>query len=358
MLRISLMTTIQTTSSTSNSNFMNKLKKHLSKFLFFGASSVAISIATSSVAQAQSYLPYPAGKTYQVTQSWQSNNSHNNGSPINKYAVDFGMPIDSSVVAVEPGKVVGIKSNGSSLPRGCSSAYANNANYVIIDHGSNRSSLYLHLNRVDVFVGQSIQQGQQIGLSGDTGWTCGVNGTTGPHLHFAFQNTQSTLGASSPIGFVETGNAKPVYLRTYTSQNKEQSIPASSMAISVATGRALDNGGSNGASIYLHSRPDNNPYQRWRFDALGNGEYRISAVPTGRVLDGGGSNGGTAYLHPQWIPGNSYQKWRLQPGNGGYVLINVATGRALDSGGANGTQIYMHPSPNGSNSYHVWKLPG
>ena len=338
---------------------MNKLKKHLSKFLFFGASSVAISIATSSVAQAQSYLPYPAGKTYQVTQSWQSDGSHKNSSPINRYAVDFGMPINSSVVSVEPGKVVGIKSDGSNLPRGCSQLYAKNANHVIIDHGNNRSSLYLHLNRVDVSVGQSISQGQQIGLSGDTGWTCGssANGT-GPHLHFAFQNTQSDLGASIPRGFVETGNAKPTQLSRYTSQNRGQSIPSFSMAVSVATGRALDNGGSNGASIYLNSRPDNNPYQRWRFDSLGNGEYRISAVPTGRVLDGGGSNGGTAYLHGQWIPGNNYQKWRLQSGNGGYMLINVATGRTLDSGGANGTQTYMHPTPNGSNPHHLWKLPG
>jgi murein DD-endopeptidase MepM/ murein hydrolase activator NlpD len=356
------MAMIQTDNPTSNSNFMNnmnKLKKHLSKSLFLGASSIAISIAISSVASAQSYLPYPTGKSYSVTQTWESNFSHNSNSPINRYAVDFGMPRDSNVVAVEPGKVVGIKSNGDSLGRGCNPAYINNANYVIVDHGNNKSSVYLHLNRVDVSVGQSVRQGQQLGLSGNTGYTCGSSADgTGPHLHFAFQKTQSTLAASIPGGFVETSNAKPL-IRSYTSQNKEQNIiPSASMAISVATGRALDSGGSNGTSIYLHPRPDNNPYQRWRFDSLGNGEYRISAVPTGRVLDGGGSNGGTAYLHPQWIPNNNYQKWRLQPGIGGYMLINVATGRALDAGGSNNTLTYMHPNPNGSNPHHVWRLPG
>jgi murein DD-endopeptidase MepM/ murein hydrolase activator NlpD len=320
-----------------------------SKFLLAGISVVAISTATATQVQAQN-LPYPAGTTYKVTQTWGGTFSHYDY--YNKYAVDFGMPVNQPVAAVAPGRVHKAWGGGANLARGCDRRFINNASYVVIDHGNGKSSLYLHLNAVNVSVGQTVSQGQVIGLSGNTGYSCGA------HLHFTFQKTTNNVfGESISGGFVETGNGMPVLNSSYTSQNRQQIIPAASMIISVASGRALDNGGTNGTSIYLHSRPDNNQYQRWRLDSLGNGEYRVSAVPTGRVLDGGGENGGMAYLHPQWMPGNNYQKWRLQAANGGFMLINVATGRALDSGGANGTQIYMHPRPDG-NPYQVWRLPG
>jgi murein DD-endopeptidase MepM/ murein hydrolase activator NlpD len=51
-------------------------------------------------------------------------------------------------------------------------------NSVILDHGMGIYSLYAHLSRIDVKVGDIINNGQQVGLSGASGRV------TGPHLHW------------------------------------------------------------------------------------------------------------------------------------------------------------------------------
>ena len=52
-------------------------------------------------------------------------------------------------------------------------------NCVILDHGYGVTSLYGHLSRIDVKVGELVRAGQQLGLSGSTGLA------GGDHLHFA-----------------------------------------------------------------------------------------------------------------------------------------------------------------------------
>jgi murein DD-endopeptidase MepM/ murein hydrolase activator NlpD len=54
-------------------------------------------------------------------------------------------------------------------------------NIVIVNHRNNQQTAYAHLSRVDVKVGQSVSQGQNVGAVGSTGWA------TGPHLHFEFR---------------------------------------------------------------------------------------------------------------------------------------------------------------------------
>ena len=50
--------------------------------------------------------------------------------------------------------------------------------HIIIDHGSNITSLYGHLDKIFVYVGEKVHLGQVIGHEGETGWA------TGPHVHF------------------------------------------------------------------------------------------------------------------------------------------------------------------------------
>ncbi len=49
---------------------------------------------------------------------------------------------------------------------------------VVVDHEDGYSTYYAHLSRTTVTAGQYVEQGQVVGLSGNTGLS------TGPHLHF------------------------------------------------------------------------------------------------------------------------------------------------------------------------------
>jgi hypothetical protein len=51
-------------------------------------------------------------------------------------------------------------------------------NTVIIDHGLNLSSTYMHLETLNVSAGQTVERGEQIGTVGMTGYA------SGPHLHW------------------------------------------------------------------------------------------------------------------------------------------------------------------------------
>ena len=66
-------------------------------------------------------------------------------------------------------------------------------NYITIDHGNGFSTVYMHCSALKVSVGDTVTQGQTIGLMGTTGNSYGV------HLHFAmikngtYVNPQSYL---------------------------------------------------------------------------------------------------------------------------------------------------------------------
>lgn len=80
--------------------------------------------------------------------------------------IDIGLNVGSSVKAADGGVVT---------YSGYSSSYGR---YIIIDHGSNMTTLYAHNSSLLVSKGDKVFQGQLIAYSGNTG------NSTGPHLHF------------------------------------------------------------------------------------------------------------------------------------------------------------------------------
>lgn len=83
--------------------------------------------------------------------------------------VDYGAPTGTPVRVVGDGVVefAGVQ-NGF-------------GNVVFVRHNGADLTVYAHLSRIDVRVGQRVAQGQRIGAVGSTGWA------TGPHLHFEFR---------------------------------------------------------------------------------------------------------------------------------------------------------------------------
>jgi murein DD-endopeptidase MepM/ murein hydrolase activator NlpD len=80
---------------------------------------------------------------------------------------DFHAPSGTPVLAANDGEVM--------IARGM----FYEGNLVVIDHGEQFSTLYMHLSRIEVKVGERVKKGQRLGLSGATGRV------TGPHLHLA-----------------------------------------------------------------------------------------------------------------------------------------------------------------------------
>ena len=65
--------------------------------------------------------------------------------------------------------------SGEVILAGASGGFGNT---IVIYHGLGYSTLYAHLSRIEVSVGQNVASGDRIGAIGSTGWS------TGPHLHF------------------------------------------------------------------------------------------------------------------------------------------------------------------------------
>jgi murein DD-endopeptidase MepM/ murein hydrolase activator NlpD len=79
---------------------------------------------------------------------------------------DFHAPSGTPVVAANDGVVI------------IAQGMFYEGNMVVIDHGQQFTTMYMHLSKIEVAVGQRVSKGERLGLSGATGRV------TGPHLHF------------------------------------------------------------------------------------------------------------------------------------------------------------------------------
>ena len=95
--------------------------------------------------------------------------------------VDFAAGEGTAIYATKAGTVTSATYN---------EAYGN---MVTINHGDGYSSLYGHMTKYIVSVGETVSAGQTIGYVGSTGWS------TGPHLHFTIYYNGSDV---NPLNYV------------------------------------------------------------------------------------------------------------------------------------------------------------
>lgn len=115
---------------------------------------------------------------YQAGSSLWSSGSHT--------GIDFHAATGTTVHAVGVGTVV---------EAGWGGAYGNQ---VVIRMHDGTYTQYGHLSSVGVSAGQSVEPGQQIGLSGATG------NVTGPHLHFEARTTPEYGSDMDPVAYLRS----------------------------------------------------------------------------------------------------------------------------------------------------------
>jgi murein DD-endopeptidase MepM/ murein hydrolase activator NlpD len=102
---------------------------------------------------------------FPTTEHWLSGTDYR--PDVNHFGVDFAGSMGNAIYAVDAGVVVYAGWNDWGY-----------GNLIVVDHGNGWQSLYGHLSQINVSCGQSVGQGDVIGLMGSTGHS------TGPHLHF------------------------------------------------------------------------------------------------------------------------------------------------------------------------------
>ncbi|MEU5043538.1 M23 family metallopeptidase [Streptomyces griseorubiginosus] len=100
--------------------------------------------------------------------------------------VDFVVPTGTPLKAVAAGTVVSA---------GWGGAYGNQ---VVIKLNDGYYAQYAHLSQLSVSAGQTVSEGQQIGLSGATG------NVTGPHLHFEIRTTPDYGSDVDPVAYLRS----------------------------------------------------------------------------------------------------------------------------------------------------------
>jgi murein DD-endopeptidase MepM/ murein hydrolase activator NlpD len=160
-------------------------------------------------------LPLACGTTVTVTQGNASAFSHNGTA---EYAFDFSLTANTPLLAMADGTVELVKGDiapGHPCYSGGDSSCANDVNYVVLRHGDDSATLYLHLNETMLAAGETVARGQPIGLSGGTGWS------TGPHAHVQRQQLCGSWWCQSlPLAFGDVdGDGVPLVDEMVTSQN-------------------------------------------------------------------------------------------------------------------------------------------
>ncbi|WP_326661769.1 LysM peptidoglycan-binding domain-containing M23 family metallopeptidase [Streptomyces canus] len=165
-------------SASSSSSKAKKPEKTASKSSSNSTAATQSSATTSSSGYTLPVTGATIGTGYRVAGSMWSSGYHT--------GVDFVVPTGTSLKAVAAGTVVSA---------GWGGAYGNQ---VVIKLNDGYYAQYAHLSQLSVSAGQTVTEGQQIGLSGATG------NVTGPHLHFEIRTTPDYGSDVDPVAYLRS----------------------------------------------------------------------------------------------------------------------------------------------------------
>ncbi|OOF79441.1 peptidase M23 [Rodentibacter caecimuris] len=116
------------------------------------------------------FARYPLQRQARVSSGFNPNRRHPVTGRVRPHkGVDFSVPQGTPVIAPADGLVEKVAYQAGGAGR-----------YVVLRHGREYQTVYMHLSRPLVRAGQAVKKGERIALSGNTGIS------TGPHLHYEF----------------------------------------------------------------------------------------------------------------------------------------------------------------------------
>lgn len=124
---------------------------------------------------------WPCPASSRITSQFGSREAPVEGASTSHKGIDIGVPTGNKIVAAADGEVV------------IATYSASAGNYVMISHGGDVATVYMHMSEIKTDVGKEVKKGDVIGLSGSTGYS------TGPHLHFGLRIDGSYV---DPLGYV------------------------------------------------------------------------------------------------------------------------------------------------------------
>lgn len=147
-------------------------------------------------------LPFENKKKHLLVQGYFGIFSHKE-----RAALDFKMKRGTAILAARDGIVIRVKEDGKK--GGWGKKYRSEGNNIVIQHSDNSRSGYWHLQKDGALVnlGDTVRQGQVIGLSGKTGYAAM------PHLHFIVWKNNGGRWQQVPTRFSTSKGIK--YLRPW-----------------------------------------------------------------------------------------------------------------------------------------------
>jgi murein DD-endopeptidase MepM/ murein hydrolase activator NlpD len=145
---------------------------------FFGRVGAGIALALAFAAPAAAHtdsphqlaLAWPGQGTVTSPFGWDGARPHS--------GIDIGILRSLDVRAAALGRVTAV---------GYQPGYEGYGNLVLVDVGRPFETLYAHLARATVRVGQVVVAGERLGIAGCTGWC------TGTHLHFELRRNGAAI---------------------------------------------------------------------------------------------------------------------------------------------------------------------
>ncbi len=214
------------------------------------------------------YFHFPCNGRLSSTYGWRWNRPHG--------GIDFAIKIGEPIYAAFDGVVRVAKTNGGY------------GKMVLIRHFNNLETLYGHLSKILVDVGQEVKAGDTIGYSGNTGFS------TGPHLHFETRFLYRTIDPEWILdienkclrteiikidrSFFRIEKVSIVYNEPLTKLSKVDKALPGKPYIPIKSGNVkminnmLARGGNKPLGVSNENQVDNNDKSTWRYTRVAKGD--------------------------------------------------------------------------------------